>query len=74
LAVASETDPIPGTQTLPQFQHAAADGLAIAKSSGFKALQGNPDLGLGLLVAQRLKPLGDRLLATGGLSLMWSSA
>ena len=52
---------------LSQLQNAITHGLAIAKIAGFNPLQANPNLGLCLLVAQRLKPLCDRFLAVGGL-------
>jgi len=65
--VPPEIDSIAGTEVLPQFHDAIANRLAIAKIAGFDPLQANPDPGLGLLVAQRLKPFGDRFLAAGGL-------
>jgi len=65
--VPTQINPIPRTEVLPQFQNTIAHGFAIAKVSRFNPLQTNPDLGLRLLVAQRLKPLGNRLLAASGL-------
>lgn len=63
----TQIDPIPGTQMLSQFQNTIAHGLAITKIASFNPFQAHPNLGLRLLIAQRLKPLGDRLLAVGSL-------
>ena len=57
----TEIHPIPGTEMLAQFNEAVANRFAIAEDSGSQPLETNTNLGLRLLVPQRLEPFSQWL-------------
>ena len=58
----AEIHPIASANMLPQFLHAFAHRMTIAKIACFKALQANQYFGLRLFVSQGMEPIGQRLL------------
>ena len=63
----TEVHSIPGTEMFPQLKNAIANRLAVAENSCFQALEADADLGLRLLVPQRVQPFSRRFFTIGSL-------
>lgn len=59
--MAAKVNPIPGTEVLAQFKNPIANRFTVTENACFQTFEADANLGLRLLVSQRLEPIGNRL-------------
>lgn len=61
--MAAKVNPITRTEVLAQFKNSVANRFTVTKDTCFQTLEADTNLGLRLLVSQRLEPISNRLCA-----------